>query len=149
MQIIPQVPSLDALFRKSRVNTKSPLSNGSTTTEIDLEHYSKTSRMNPCLSVPRSRILEASQRATGRFVRGCVSLLSEQFRLLLFIVLRQGMRRLVCHPLYSVLKMWKSLTQTDQRLGISLGTAAEENLDFVNSRYNENYEQMKKARNKN
>ena len=81
MQIIPQVPgwniiSLGALFRESRVNTKSPLSNRSTAAEIDLEHCSKMSRLNPCLSVPISRILEASQsvKAIRRFTRGCVSL---------------------------------------------------------------------------
>ena len=58
------------------------------------------------------------------------------------------MRTLVCHPLYSVLKIWKSLTQTDQRLG-NLGIATDENLDFVSCRYNENYEQVKKTPNKN
>ena len=59
------------------------------------------------------------------------------------------MKRLVCHPLYSVLKIWKSPTQTDQRLSISLGIAAEENLDFFICRYNGNYEQVKKTPNKN
>ena len=38
--------SLGALFRESRVNTKSPLSNGSTAVEIDLKHCSKTSDMS-------------------------------------------------------------------------------------------------------
>ena len=42
---------------ESRVNTKSPLSNRSKAAEIDLNHYRKTSRLNRCLSVPRSRIL--------------------------------------------------------------------------------------------
>ena len=46
-------------------------------------------------------------------------------------------------------EIWKSLTQTDQRLGISLGIAMEENLDFVNCRYKENYEQVKKTPNEN
>ena len=50
--------SLGALFRESRVNTKSPLSNGSTAAEVDLKHCRKTSRLNPCLRVPRNRILE-------------------------------------------------------------------------------------------
>ena len=55
------------------------------------------------------------------------------------------MTRLVCHPLYSALKTWESLTQTGQRLGIILGIATEENLDYVNCRYNEKYEQVKKT----
>ena len=67
--------SLRALFRESRVNTKSPLSNGSTAAEIDLEHPSKTQQdvMSEC---SRSRILETSQRvkATGTFIKGCDSL---------------------------------------------------------------------------
>ena len=45
------IVSPGALFRESRVNTKSPLSNGSTAAEIDLEHCSKTSRLNPFLRV--------------------------------------------------------------------------------------------------
>ena len=53
------------------------------------------------------------------------------------------MRRLVCHMLYSVLKIWKSFTQTHQKLGISLIIATEENLDILNCMYNENYEQVK------
>ena len=39
--------------------------------------------------------------------------------------------------------------ETDQRLGMSLGIATEENLVFVNCRYNENYEQVKKTPNEN
>ena len=57
------------------------------------------------------------------------------------------MTRLVSHPLYSVLKIWKVLIQTDQRLSISLEITVDENLDFVNCRYNENYEQVKKTPN--
>ena len=59
------------------------------------------------------------------------------------------MRRLVCPSLYSGLKIWKSLTQTDQRHGISLAIVAEKSLEFVNCRYNENYEQVKKTPNEN
>ena len=44
---------------------------------------------------------------------------------------------------YCILKM--VLTQTDQRLGISLGIATEENLEFVKCRCKENYEQVKKT----
>ena len=44
---------------------------------------------------------------------------------------------------------WKSLTRTDQRLGISLGIATEENLDSVNCKCSENYEQVKKTPNEN
>ena len=53
--------------------------------------------------------------------------------------------KFVCHPLN--LKISVVLTQTDQRLSINLGTATEENLDFVNCRYNENYEKVKKTTN--
>ena len=42
--------SLDAfqVFCEARVNTWSPLSNGSTTAEIDLKHCSKMSDMSEC-----------------------------------------------------------------------------------------------------
>ena len=66
-----------ALFRESGLYTKSPLSNGSTAGEIDLEHCSKTSRLNPCPSVPQVEFLKQAKglgKATGRFIRGCVGL---------------------------------------------------------------------------
>ena len=53
--------SLGALFRESRVNTKSPLSNGSTVVEMDLENCSKTSRMNPCLEYSKVEFLKQAK----------------------------------------------------------------------------------------
>ena len=64
------------------------------------------------------------------------------------------MTRLACHPLYSVglLKIWKPLIQTDQRLalyGPRNNNVTEENLNFVNCRCNEHYEQVKSTPNEN
>ena len=58
------------------------------------------------------------------------------------------MTRLACLPLYSVglLKIWKSLILTDQRLALHShrpGNCYREKLGFVNCRYNEHYEHVK------
>ena len=53
------------------------------------------------------------------------------------------------------MKIWKSLIQTDQRFALHSHTPAglrivtKENLDFVNCRNNEHYEQVKNAPNEN
>ena len=52
------------------------------------------------------------------------------------------MKRLVCQPLY--LNIGKDLTLHRPRT-----IATKENLDFVNCRYNEYYEQVKKTPNEN
>ena len=129
--------SLDAfqVFCEARINTRSPLSNGCTTA------CSKTS-----VSIPHSSvgILETSQRvkAIRRFIRGCVSLRLEQFRLLLFIVLRRGMKRLICQSLYS--NIGKDLALRGPRTIVTV-----ENSDFVYCWYNEHYEQVEKTPNEN
>ena len=52
------------------------------------------------------------------------------------------MKRLVCHSLYS--NIGKDLALHRPRTIVT-----EENLDFVNCRYNEHYEQVKKTPNEN
>ena len=56
------------------------------------------------------------------------------------------------YPLYSVglLKIWKSLIQMTKDLHcMGLGIVNEKNLDFVNCRYSEHYEQVKNTPNEN
>ena len=85
---------------------------------------------------------QARVKAIGRFIGGYVTLRSEQVRPLLLIVLRRGMKRLICQSLYSTIG--KDLALHGPRTIVT-----EESSDFVYCRYNEHHKQVEKTLNEN
>ena len=127
--------SLRVVFRESRGNTKSPF-------PMDLRQLrwisSTATRRLTCLSVSRSRILETSQR-----LKATVLAYAQNSSVYFYYCFETRNEKACMSLVVFGTKIWKSLTQTHQRLGVSLRSATEDNLDFVNCRYNENYEQVK------
>ena len=91
--------SLGALFRESTVNTKSPLSNGSTAAEIDLEHCSKTLHLNSCLSVHKVEFLKQAKGLRPlEDLSGAVLAYDQNSSDYFHFEMRN--EKALCHPLY-------------------------------------------------